>query len=484
MNKSKNFTMQDNNTSTFHDWYNNIVCEAGLIDYSPTRGCVIFKPYGYALWERIHLILDKKIKALGHENVYFPMLIPKSSFAVEAQHVQGFAKECAIVTHSRLQLQGENVCVDPESRLNEEYIIRPTSETVIWNAYHEWVHSYRDLPLKLNQWCNVYRWEMRTRPFLRTAEFLWQEGHTAHASEEEAQEEVKMILSVYESFMKDYLALPVVRGQKTEKEKFAGAVKTFTLEGLMQDGKALQCGTVHFLGQNFSRAFDVRYLDKDNIQQYAWGTSWGISTRLIGGLIMTHGDDKGLILPPNIAPLQIVIIPIIKDKNEINTFERYVDDLIEMLEKEDITVKFDDRAEYRTGYKFNEWEKKGVPIQIRIGMKDIENNTCEIYRRDNISKEIINKEEVFTYIKNLLKDIQQNIYNRALQFREAHTFACEDYNSFADKVKNKSGFVVYRYKQEEEERINTETSATVRCQPVDANGKIIDPTTAIFAQSY
>ena len=437
--------MQGDNTSTFHDWYNNIVREAGLIDYSPTRGCVIFKPYGYALWEKIHLILDKKIKALGHENVYFPMLIPKSSFAVEAQHVQGFAKECAIVTHSRLQLQGENVCVDPESRLNEEYLIRPTSETVIWNAYHEWVHSYRDLPLKLNQWCNVYRWEMRTRPFLRTAEFLWQEGHTAHASEEEAQEEVKMILNMYESFMKDY---------------------------------------IHFLGQNFSRAFEVRYLYKNNIQQYAWGTSWGISTRLIGGLIMTHGDDKGLILPPNIAPLQIVIIPIIKDKKEINAFRNYVEDIIEMLEKEDITVKFDDRTEYRTGYKFNEWEKKGVPIQIRIGMKDVENNTCEIYRRDNISKEIINKEAVFAYIKNLLKDIQQNIYNRALQFREAHTFACEDYSSFADKVKNKSGFVVYRYKQEEEERINTETSATVRCQPVDENGDIIDPTTAIFAQSY
>ena len=467
---------------------------ADLAENAPVRGCMILKPYGYSIWENIQKILDKKIKDTGHKNAYFPIFIPKSYFSKEAEHVDGFAKECAIVTHCRLKQNGNNIIVDPESQLDEEYIIRPTSETIIWNSFSKWIRSYRDLPMKINQWANVCRWEMRTRPFLRTSEFLWQEGHTAHTTRQEALEEVMTMLDIYYDFGKEYLAIPFIKGRKTENEKFAGADETYTLEALMKDGKALQCGTSHLLGQHFSKSFDVKYLNKSNSSEYVWGTSWGVSTRLIGALIMTHGDDKGLILPPKIAPVQIVIVPIFNDVDELNKIKDYIKLIIDELEKKDIAVEFDDREEYRPGYKFNEWEIKGVPLRIVVGMNDIKNNTIELVRRDTFEKLSVNIDTSINEILKILDNIQDNLYNMALSFRENHTFFINDYSEFKDKIKKKDGFIFAHWDGSTitEQKIKEETQATIRCVPLNVkqeNGKCIYSNRAseyrvIFAQNY
>ena len=467
---------------------------ADLAENAPVRGCMILKPYGYSIWENIQKILDKKIKDTGHKNAYFPIFIPKSYFSKEAEHVDGFAKECAIVTHCRLKQNDNNIIVDPESQLDEEYIIRPTSETIIWNSFSKWIRSYRDLPMKINQWANVCRWEMRTRPFLRTSEFLWQEGHTAHTTHQEALEEVMTMLDIYYDFGKEYLAIPFIKGRKTENEKFAGADETYTLEALMKDGKALQCGTSHLLGQHFSKSFDVKYLNKSNSLEYVWGTSWGVSTRLIGALIMTHGDDKGLILPPKIAPVQIVIVPIFNDVDELNKIKDYIKVIIDELEKKDIAVEFDDREEYRPGYKFNEWEIKGVPLRIVVGMNDIKNNTIELVRRDTFEKLSVNIDTSFNEILKILDNIQDNLYNMALSFRENHTFFINDYSEFKDKIKKKDGFIFAHWDGSTitEQKIKEETQATIRCVPLNVkqeNGKCIYSNRAseyrvMFAQNY
>ncbi len=467
---------------------------ADLAENAPVRGCMILKPYGYSIWENIQKILDKKIKDTGHKNAYFPIFIPKSYFSKEAEHVDGFAKECAIVTHCRLKQNDNNIIVDPESQLDEEYIIRPTSETIIWNSFSKWIRSYRDLPMKINQWANVCRWEMRTRPFLRTSEFLWQEGHTAHTTRQEALEEVMTMLDTYYDFGKEYLAIPFIKGRKTENEKFAGADETYTLEALMKDGKALQCGTSHLLGQHFSKSFDVKYLNKNNSLEYVWGTSWGISTRIIGALIMTHGDDKGLILPPKIAPVQIVIVPIFNDVDELNKIKDYIKVIIDELEKKDIAVEFDDREEYRPGYKFNEWEIKGVPLRIVVGMNDIKNNTIELVRRDTFEKLSVNIDTSFNEILKILDNIQDNLYNMALSFRENHTFFINDYSEFKDKIKKKDGFIFAHWDGSTitEQKIKEETQATIRCVPLNVkqeNGKCIYSNRAseyrvMFAQNY
>jgi len=456
----------------FSEWYNGIIQLADLAENSDVRGCMILKPYGYSIWENIQKILDDKFKKTGHQNAYFPLFIPKSYFCKEASHVEGFAKECAVITHYRLKNKDNSIVVDENAKLEDEYIVRPTSETIIWNTFKKWIQSYRDLPIKINQWANVCRWEMRTRPFLRTSEFLWQEGHTAHSNIEEARKETLQMLDVYYNFGKDYLAIPFIKGIKTENEKFAGAEETYTVEALMKDGKALQCGTSHLLGQNFAKAFDVKYLNKDNKLEYVWGTSWGVSTRLIGAIIMTHGDDKGLILPPKIAPIQIVIIPLDNNEQINNIVNKLNSDLLD----NNISVKIDDRDYLRPGFKFTEWELKGVPIRIVIGKKDIENKTLEVIRRDENSKFSISIDNSTEILIKLLSDIQDNIYKKALEFRQNHTFEVDNYNDFKDKISNKSGFIISPWDgtTETELKIKEELQGTIRCIPFENNDLTVE----------
>ena len=452
----------------YSQWYNDLVIKADLIEQSAVRGCMVIKPYGYAIWEKIQAQLDKMFKETGVQNAYFPMLIPKSFLSREAEHVKGFAKECAVVTHYRLKAteDGNAVQVDPNAKLEEELIIRPTSETIIWNTYKNWIHSWRDLPLMCNQWCNVMRWEMRTRPFLRTSEFLWQEGHTAHATREEAEKEAQTMLRVYADFAEKWLAVPVVQGVKSETERFAGALDTYTIEAMMQDGKALQSGTSHFLGQNFAKSFDVTFLNKENKPEYVWATSWGVSTRLIGALIMTHSDDNGLVLPPKIAPIQVVIVPIFKGEEQLKELTAKLQPVIDQLRELGITVKYDDTDNKRPGFKFADYELKGVPVRLAMGGRDLENNTIEVMRRDTLEKESLSFDGIVEHIKNLLDDIQANIFKKAKDFRDAHIYECENYDEFKERVKD-SGFFLCHWDgtEETEAKIKEDTQATIRCVP-------------------
>lgn len=455
----------------YSQWYNDLVVKADLAEHSAVRGCMVIKPYGYAIWERMQAVLDKEFKETGHSNAYFPLFIPKSFFSKEASHVEGFATECAVVTHYRLKNDGNgNIVVDEDAKLDEELIVRPTSETIIWNTYRGWIQSYRDLPILVNQWANVVRWEMRTRLFLRTAEFLWQEGHTAHATKEEAIEETEKMLGVYADFAEQYLAVPVVRGRKTENERFAGALDTYCIEALMQDGKALQAGTSHFLGQNFAKAFDVKFTSKEGQQEYVWATSWGVSTRLMGALIMAHSDDQGLVLPPKLAPIQVVIVPIFKTEEEKAKIDAFVDALRAELKGKDISVKYDDRDTQRPGFKFAEWELKGVPVRVAIGARDLENGTVELARRDTQTKETVQQAGLAGTIEQLLVDIQDNIYTKALNFRAEHTTEVNSYEEFKDVLENKTGFISCHWDGtvETEKRVKEETKATIRCIPLDA----------------
>lgn len=455
----------------YSQWYNDLVLKSGLADYSPVRGCMIIKPYGFALWEGIRDVLDKMFKDTGHQNAYFPLFIPKSFLSREADHVEGFAKECAVVTHYRLKNDPETggIVVDPEAKLEEELIIRPTSETIIWHTYKDWIQSYRDLPLLINQWANVVRWEMRTRLFLRTTEFLWQEGHTAHATAEEAVEETRRMLDVYAHCAEHYLAIPVIKGVKSPAERFAGAVDTYCIEALMQDGKALQAGTSHFLGQNFAKAFDVQFSNKDNQLEYVWATSWGVSTRLIGALIMAHSDDSGLILPPRIAPLQVVIVPIYKNEAQKTAIDERVKDIVQDLKRADISVKYDDSDNARPGWKFAEYELKGVPIRIALGARDLENNVAEVARRDTKEKMSLPLDGLAEHIKTLLEEIQQNIYNKALAYRDAHITPANTFEEFEKLLDEKGGFVSAHWDgtAETEEQIKERTKATIRCIPLN-----------------
>ena len=452
----------------YSQWYNDLVVKAELAEQSAVRGCMVIKPYGYAIWEKMQAQLDKMFKETGVQNAYFPLLIPKSFLSREAEHVKGFAKECAVVTHYRLKASedGNAVEVDPNAKLEEELIIRPTSETIIWNTYKNWIHSWRDLPLMCNQWCNVMRWEMRTRPFLRTSEFLWQEGHTAHATREEAEKEAQTMLHVYADFAEKWLAVPVVQGVKSETERFAGALDTYTIEAMMQDGKALQSGTSHFLGQNFAKSFDVTYLNKDNKPEYVWATSWGVSTRLIGALIMTHSDDNGLVLPPKIAPIQVAIIPIFKGKEQLKEITAKLQPAIDQLRALGITVKYDDADNKRPGFKFADYELKGVPVRLAMGGRDLENNTIEVMRRDTLEKDSVSFDGIVDYVKNLLDDIQNNIFQKAKDFRDAHIYECENYEEFKEKVKD-GGFFLCHWDgtEETEAKIKEDTQATIRCVP-------------------
>lgn len=452
----------------YSQWYNDLVVKADLTEQSAVRGCMVIKPYGYAIWENIQAQLDKMFKATGVQNAYFPLLIPKSFLSREAEHVEGFAKEAAVVTHYRLKTKenGGGVEVDPSAKLEEELIIRPTSETIIWNTYKNWIHSWRDLPLMCNQWCNVMRWEMRTRPFLRTSEFLWQEGHTAHATKEEAEKEAKLMLKVYADFAEKWLAVPVIQGVKSETERFAGALDTYTIEAMMQDGKALQSGTSHFLGQNFAKSFDVTFLNKENKPEYVWATSWGVSTRLIGALIMTHSDDNGLVLPPKIAPIQVVIVPIFKGEEQLQQLTDKLQPVIDDLREAGITVKFDNSDNKRPGFKFADYELKGVPVRLAMGGRDLENNTIEVMRRDTLEKESVSFDGIADYVKNLLNDIQDNIFKKALDFRNARIYECDDYEEFKKKVKD-GGFFLCHWDgtEETEAKIKEETQATIRCVP-------------------
>ena len=448
-------------------WYNDIVQHAELAENSGVRGCMVIKPYGYAIWEKMQAELDKKFKATGHVNAYFPLFIPKSYFSKEADHVDGFAKECAVVTHYRLKNSDNGIVVDEDARLEEELIVRPTSETIIWDTYRKWIQSYRDLPLLINQWANVVRWEMRTRLFLRTAEFLWQEGHTAHATKIEAQEETEKIINLYSDFAQNFMAMPVIIGSKSENERFAGALDTLTIEALMQDGKALQAGTSHFLGQNFAKAFDVKFATKNGTQEYVWATSWGVSTRLMGALVMTHSDDKGLVLPPKLAPYQVVIVPIYKSEEQQNEINSKVLEIKESLEKRGITVKYDNRDTHKPGWKFAEYEMKGVPIRLAIGMRDIENNTIEVARRDTLEKEIIEIDKIEEKVAVLLDQIQENLFNKAISFRKDNTHIANTYDEFKTLI-DKGGFVYAHWDgtSETEEMIKNETKATIRCIPL------------------
>ena len=451
----------------YSQWYNDLIVKADLAEQSAVRGCMVIKPYGYAIWEKMQQQLDKMFKETGAVNAYFPLLIPKSFLSREAEHVEGFAKECAVVTHYRLKTNetGDGVVVDPAAKLEEELIVRPTSETIIWNTYKNWIHSWRDLPLMCNQWCNVMRWEMRTRPFLRTSEFLWQEGHTAHATREEAEQEAQKMLKVYAEFAEKWMAVPVMQGVKSETERFAGALDTYTIEAMMQDGKALQSGTSHFLGQNFAKAFEVTYLTKENKQEYVWATSWGVSTRLIGALIMTHSDDNGLVLPPRLAPLQVVIIPIGKGEQQTDIAEKF-QPVIDALKAKGITVKYDDADNKRPGFKFADYELKGVPVRVVMGGRDLENGTVEIMRRDTLEKETVAFDGLAERIENLLEDIQENIFQKALKFRDAHIYECDNYEEFKEKVKD-GGFFLCHWDgtAETEAQIKEETQATIRCVP-------------------
>ena len=456
----------------YSKWYNELVVQADLAENSGVRGCMVIKPYGYAIWEKMQAELDRMFKETGHENAYFPLFIPKSYFSKEASHVDGFAKECAVVTHYRLKNDEETneIIVDPSAKLEEELIVRPTSETIIWDTYRKWVQSYRDLPIKVNQWANVVRWEMRTRLFLRTSEFLWQEGHTAHATREEAIEEAELMLNVYTEFVEKYMSVPVMRGYKTESERFAGALETYCIEALMQDGRALQAGTSHFLGQNFAKAFDVKFADKEGKLQHVWATSWGVSTRLMGALIMTHSDDKGLVLPPKLAPYQVIVIPIYRNDEQKTAVTEKTQEILEKLRKVGISVRFDDRDTHKPGWKFNEYELKGVPIRIAIGPKDLENNTLEIARRDTLTKEVISTEEVIEYIQTTLEQMQTQLYERAYEYRESHTTEVDTYEEFKEVLETKGGFVMAHWDgtAETEAQIQEETKATIRCIPLEA----------------
>ena len=449
-------------------WYNDIVQHADLAENSGVRGCMVIKPYGYAIWEKMQAELDKKFKQTGHVNAYFPLFIPKSYFSKEADHVDGFAKECAVVTHYRLKNSddGKGIVVDEDAKLEEELIVRPTSETIIWDTYRKWIQSYRDLPLLVNQWANVVRWEMRTRLFLRTAEFLWQEGHTAHATKEEALEETDKIINLYSDFAQDFMAMPVVIGAKSENERFAGALETYTIEALMQDGKALQAGTSHFLGQNFAKAFDVKFATKEGTQEYVWATSWGVSTRLMGALVMTHSDDKGLVLPPKLAPFQVVIVPIYRNDEQLEKIKEIVLEIKSSLEQRNITVKFDDRDTHKPGWKFAEYELKGVPVRLAIGMRDVENGTIEVARRDTLEKETLKVENIDLHVEDLLNKIQKNLFDKANNFREENTFNTDSYEEFKELIE-RGGFVYAHWDgtSETEEIIKNETKATIRCIP-------------------
>jgi len=455
----------------YSQWYNDLVIKAELAENSSVRGCMVIKPYGYSLWEKIQSVLDKMFKDTGHVNAYFPLFIPKSFFSKEAAHVEGFAKECAVVTHYRLKndLEGKGVVVDEEAKLEEELVVRPTSETIIWNTYRSWIQSYRDLPILVNQWANVVRWEMRTRLFLRTAEFLWQEGHTAHATEKEAIEETERMLHVYKEFAEKWLALPVIVGRKTPGERFAGALETYCIEALMQDGKALQAGTSHFLGQNFARAFDVKFQTAEGKLDYVWATSWGVSTRLIGALVMAHADDNGLVLPPKLAPLQVVIVPIYKSQEERSRVAEAAEVMMKKLQAKNITVKFDNRDTHKPGFKFAEYELKGVPVRLSVGPKDLEKGTVEVARRDTLEKTFVPAGCIEEYVLQLLDDIQKNIYNKALKFREENTHVVNSYEEFKQMLQEKGGFMLAHWDgtAETEAKIKEETKATIRCIPLD-----------------
>ncbi|MBN2273995.1 MAG: proline--tRNA ligase [Bacteroidales bacterium] len=455
----------------YSQWYNDLVTKADLAENSSVRGCMVIKPYGYAIWEKMRDALDKMFKETGHVNAYFPMMIPKSFFSREASHVEGFAKECAVVTHYRLKNapDGKGVVIDPDAKLEEELVLRPTSETIIWNTYKNWIQSYRDLPILINQWANIVRWEMRTRLFLRTAEFLWQEGHTAHATREEAIEETYRMIEVYARFAEDFMAVPVIKGKKSENERFAGALDTFCIEALMQDGKALQSGTSHFLGQNFAKAFDVKFLNKDGKLDYVWATSWGVSTRLIGALIMAHSDDNGLILPPRLAPIHVVIIPIHKSEEQLSAISEKAHLIKKELESQGLVVKYDDSDMQKPGWKFAQYELKGIPVRLAIGPRDLENNTVEVARRDTLEKKIIPVNGLASYISNLLEDIQQTMYNKALDFRKKNTFKADTWDEFKNILETKGGFVSAHWDgtAETEIKIKEETKATVRCIPLN-----------------
>ena len=459
-------------SENYSQWYNDLVLKADLAEQSAVRGCMVIKPYGYAIWEKIQRQLDDMFKATGHVNAYFPLLIPKSYLSREADHVEGFAKECAVVTHYRLKNdpEGNGVIVDPAARLEEELIIRPTSETIIWSTYKNWIHSYRDLPILCNQWANVMRWEMRTRLFLRTAEFLWQEGHTAHATREEAEEEAMRMINLYGEFAEKYMAVPVVKGVKSANERFAGALDTYTIEALMQDGKALQSGTSHFLGQNFAKAFDVQYVDKENNMQYVWATSWGVSTRLMGALIMAHSDDNGLVLPPKLAPIQVVIVPIYKNAEQLAAIDAKVEGIVSKLRSMGVSVKYDNADNKRPGFKFADYELKGVPVRLVMGGRDLENNTMELMRRDTLEKETISCDGIEEYVVRLLDEIQEGIYQKALNYRKEHTVEVDTYEEFKEQIE-KGGFVLAHWDgtPETEERIKEETKATIRCIPFEGD---------------
>ena len=451
----------------YSQWYNDLVVKADLAEQSAVRGCMVIKPYGYAIWEKMQAQLDKMFKETGAVNAYFPLLIPKSFFSREAEHVEGFAKECAVVTHYRLRAKADHmgVEVDPTAKLEEELIVRPTSETIIWNTYRNWIHSYRDLPLMCNQWCNVMRWEMRTRPFLRTSEFLWQEGHTAHATKEEAEEEAKRMLGVYAEFAEKWAAIPMIKGVKSATERFAGALDTYTIEAMMQDGKALQSGTSHFLGQNFAKAFNVTFLNKDNKAEYVWATSWGLSTRMLGAMIMAHSDDNGLVLPPKLAPIHVVIIPIGKPAQQVSISEK-LSPIIANLRARGLSVKYDDADNKRPGFKFADYELKGVPVRLVMGSRDLENGTIEVMRRDTLKKETVVLEDIEDYVENLLDSIQENIFEKARQYRDAHIYECDDYGEFKERIKD-GGFFLCHWDgtAETEAKIKEETQATIRCIP-------------------
>ena len=467
-------------SENYSQWYNDLVVKADLAEQSAVRGCMVIKPYGYAIWEKMQRQLDAMFKETGHVNAYFPLLIPKSFLSREADHVEGFAKECAVVTHYRLKNSpdGNGVVVDPEARLEEELIIRPTSETIIWNTYKNWIQSYRDLPILCNQWANVFRWEMRTRMFLRTAEFLWQEGHTAHATREEAMEEAVRMLNVYADFAEKYMAVPVIKGVKTANERFAGALETYTIEAMMQDGKALQSGTSHFLGQNFAKAFDVKFINKENKLDYVWATSWGVSTRLMGALIMTHSDDNGLVLPPHLAPIQVVIVPIYRKAEQLAEVSAKVTPVVEALKAKGISVKYDDADNRRPGFKFADYELKGVPVRLVLGAKDLENGTVEVMRRDTLQKQTVPFEGIVDYVADLLEDIQDNIYQKARKFRDEHISVADSYDEFKEKIEA-GGFVLAHWDgtTETELRVKEETKATIRCIPLDGDET---PGTCIF----
>lgn len=471
---SKNLTTR---SEDYSKWYNELVVKADLAENSGVRGCMVIKPYGYAIWEKMQAELDRMFKETGHQNAYFPLFVPKSMFEAEEKNAEGFAKECAIVTHYRLKNDPDKpgkLMVDPNAKLEEELIVRPTSEAIIWSTYKGWVQSYRDLPLLINQWANVVRWEMRTRLFLRTAEFLWQEGHTAHATRVEAVEESEKMMNVYADFAQNFMAIPVVKGIKTETERFAGAEETYCIEALMQDGKALQAGTSHFLGQNFAKAFDVKFANAEGKQEYVWGTSWGVSTRLMGALVMTHSDDQGLVLPPNLAPIQVVIVPIYKTDEQLSEIAAAVAVLTADLRKLNVTVKFDDRTTQKPGFKFAEWELKGVPVRIAVGPKDLENGTFEVARRDTLTKEIKSKEGIANYIKDLLEQIQNDLFDKALNYRNTHITEVNDFEEFKQVLEDKGGFVSAHWDgtAATEEKIKDLTKATIRCIPLDATDEV------------